>query len=111
MLPTGEPAPEVFMLRRGEDSLSLFRSAISGIAKCKMAIRNPRGAATLHAGRVRAGNYPGQRKLDVIEAEGENTEIPGHAALTGLPDPIEAYGEAERVASLLRDQSRKIPIL
>jgi hypothetical protein len=110
LLPNGEPAPEVFILRSGERHLSLFRMAISGVEACKAALAKPRGAATLHAGKVRAGAYPSDRQLDILEAEGEGTTIPGHAVLTGLPDPIKEWGEAERVASILREQSRGVRI-
>jgi hypothetical protein len=110
VLPTGEAASEVFILRRGEERLSVFRKAISDIELCKRALNRPRGAATLHTGRIRTEAYPNERQIDIVEAEGEGTEIPGHAVLIGLPDPEKEYGEAERVASLLRQQSRGIPI-
>jgi hypothetical protein len=84
---------------------------ISDIQICKAALDRPRGAATLHTGRIRAAIYPGERQLDIVEAEGEGTDIPGHSALTGLPDPLTEYGEAERVASILREQSRGVPII
>lgn len=106
ILASGDVMPEVFILRRGEGRLSFFRQSISGIETCKAALNRPRGAATLHTGRVRCGAYPGNRLLDVIEAEGEGTDIPGHAVLIGLPDPETEYLEAERVASVLRQQSR-----
>ena len=108
ILPSGEAAPQVFMLRRNEQRLSVFRKAISDIGVCKAELRRTYGAATLHAGRVRTGSYPEGIEIDVVGAEGEGTNIPGHAALTGLPDPITAYESAERVASILRDQSRRI---
>jgi len=111
VLPDGEAATEAFILRPTDaGKLSLFREAISDIHICKKALNGPRGAATLHTGRIRAGVYPRERQLDVIEAEGEGTNIPGHAALTGLPDPLAEYEEAERVASILQRQSRGIPI-
>jgi hypothetical protein len=109
-LPNGEAATEVFILRRGEERLSVFRKAISDIEACKKVLDKPRGAVTLHTGRVRTGPYPGERQLDIVEAEGDGTDIPGHAVLVGLPNPETEYGEAERVASLLREQSRGISI-
>ena len=111
VLPNGEAAPEVFILRKGEQRLSLFRNSISGIDICKAVLAKPRGAATLHTGRVRSENYPDGRQLDIVEAEGEGTTIPGHAALIGLPDPIAQYAEAERVASLLTKQSRGVRVV
>jgi hypothetical protein len=110
VLPNHEVAPEVFVLRGGERSLSVFRRAISDIDVCKAALKRPHGAATLHTGRVRTGPYPGEIQVDVVEAEGEGTDIAGHAALIGLPDPITAPEEAERVASILQKQSRSIPL-
>ena len=110
ILPSGEVMPQAFILRRGERGLSLFRMTISGIETCKAALDRPRGAVTLHTGRVRGGAYPGERRIDVVEAEGEGTIIPGHAAMIGLPDPITEYEDAERVASILRRQSRHLQI-
>jgi hypothetical protein len=112
LLPDGEAATEAFILRLTDaGKLSLFRKAISDIQICKAALNKPRGAATLHTGRIRTAIYPSERQLDIIEAEGEGTDIPGHSALIGLPDPLTEYGEAERVASILREQSRGIPIV
>jgi hypothetical protein len=112
VLPNGEAATEAFILRSTDaGKLSFFRKAISDIQICKTALNKPRGAATLHTGRIRATIYPGERQLDIIEAEGEGTNIPGHTALIGLPDPLTEYGEAERVASILREQSRGIQII
>jgi hypothetical protein len=111
ILPTGEPEVGAFILRRGEERLSFFRRSISDIGICKSALTKPRGAATLHTGRIRNGDYPHGRHLNVVEAEGEGTDIPGHAALVGLPDPITEYEEAERVASILRLQSRGMAII
>jgi len=110
ILPSGEAAPEAFILRRDEQRLSVYRKTISDIDICKTALRGVYGASTLHTGRVRTGPYPERIHIDVVEAEGEGTEIPGHAALTGLPDPIARYEEAERVASVLQKQSRRIPL-
>ena len=98
------------MLRPNEQGLSVFRSSISDIEVCKRELQRIRGAATLHTGRVRTGPYPQGVEIDVVEAEGEGTNTPGHAVLTGLPDPITAYEEAERVASILREQSRSIAV-
>lgn len=112
LLPNGEAATEAFILRPADaGKLSFFRKMISDIQICKAALDRPRGAATLHTGRIRAAIYPGERQLDIVEAEGEGTDIPGHSALTGLPDPLTEYGEAERVASILREQSRGVPII
>jgi hypothetical protein len=112
ILPNAEAATEVFILRPSDEGrLSFFRKAISDIDICKAVIEKPRGAATLHTGRVRAAAYPDERQLDIVEADGEGTDIPGHAALIGLPDPIAEFGEAERVASILRAQSRFTPII
>jgi len=111
VLPGGVAAPEVFILRPNDAGrLSLFRKAISDVHVCKGALKTPYGAATLHAGRVRASNYATNRQLDVVEAEGEGTDIPGHAAMVGLPDPVTEYQDAERVASILREQSRAISV-
>ena len=111
LLPGGEAAPEAFILRPADKGrLSLFRKAISDIQICKAVLRSPHGAATLHTGRVRATAYPRDRRIDVVEAEGEGTDIPGHAAMIGLPDPITEAEEAERVASLLRRQSRGLAL-
>lgn len=110
ILPNGDAAHEVFILRRNEQRLSVFRKSISDIDVCKAELRKPYGAATLHAGRVRSGSYPKGIEIDVVEAEGEGTSTPGHAAITGLPDPITAYEDAERVASILSQQSRSIPL-
>jgi hypothetical protein len=110
VLPGGEAAPEAFILRRDEQKLSVFRKTISDIDKCKTALRGVYGAATLHTGKVRTGPYPEGTHIDVVEAEGEGTDVPGHAALIGLPDPIAAYEAAERVASVLQKQSRGIPV-
>jgi hypothetical protein len=111
ILPDGGAATEAFILRQADTGkLSVFRKAISDIQICKSALSKPCGATTLHTGRIRSAIYPGERQLDIIEAEGEGTDIPGHSALIGLPDPLTEYGEAERVASILREQSRSIPI-
>jgi hypothetical protein len=112
ILPNGEAAPEAFILRPTDaGKLSFFRKAISDIHICKAALNKPHGAATLHTGRIRAAIYPSGRQLDIIEAEGEGTDIPGHSALIGLPDPLTEYEEAERAASILREQSRGMPIV
>jgi hypothetical protein len=109
VLPEGDVAPEAFILRPNDHGrLSFFRKAISDIPVCKAALEKLCGAATLHTGRVRAANYPGNRKIDVVEAEGEGTDIPGHSAMIGLPDPESEYEDAERVASILRKQSRLV---
>ena len=111
LLPNGEAATEAFILRPNDaGKLSFFRKLISDIQVCKAVLDKPYGAATLHTGRIRAGTYPDERKLEIVQAEGEGTDIPGHSALIGLPDPLTEYGEAERVASILREQSRGIPI-
>lgn len=110
VLPNGEVATEVFLLRANENALSLFRKQISDIDVCKTALAKLHGAVTLHTGRIRDGRYPNGRQLEIIEAEGEGTEIPGHCALIGLPDPLKEVIEAERVASILCAQSRTIPL-
>lgn len=111
ILPSGEAAPEAFILRKNDSGkLSLFRKTISDIQVCKAALKKPYGAATLHAGTVRSTVCSNGRVLDVLDAEGEGTNIPGHASLVGLPDPITEYEDAEHVASLLSRQSRGIPI-
>jgi len=102
---------EAFILRRNDHGrLSFFRRAISDFHVCRKVLREVYGASTLHTGRVRAITYPSPRRIEVVEAEGEGTEIPGHAAMIGLPDPITNYAEAERVASLLRSQSRSVTV-
>jgi hypothetical protein len=112
VLSSGDATPEVFILRQTDlGRLSFFRKAISDIQVCKAALTGLHGAATLHTGTVRFSAYPGGRQIDIVEAEGEGTEIPGHAAMIGLPDPITEPAEAERVASILRDQSRGLSIV
>ena len=109
--PNSDVDPAAFILRPSDEGrLSFFRRAISDIQVCKAALKKPHGAVTLHTGRVRATSYPGDRYIDVVEAEGEGTTIPGHAAMTGLPDPETEPEAAERVASLLRNQSRGLAL-
>jgi len=111
LLPGGDVDPGMFVLRRSDEGrLSLFRRTISDIQVCKAALKKPYGAVTLHTGRVRATSYPGNRQIDVVEAEGEGTTIPGHAAMIGLPDPEIDPEAAERVASLLHKQSRNLAL-
>lgn len=112
MPPGGDVDPAAFILRPSDGGrLSFFRRSISDIQVCKAALKKPHGAVTLHTGRVRATSYPGNRNIDIVEAEGEGTTIPGHAAMVGLPDPETEFEAAERVASLLRQQSRRLALL
>jgi hypothetical protein len=107
VLPGGAAAPEAFILRLSDRGrLSVFRKAISDLPACRLALNKLYGAATLHTGRVRAVTYSDQGRLDVVDAEGDGTEILGHAAIIGLPDPETEYEMAEHVASLLQRQSR-----
>lgn len=111
VLPGGGAAPEAFILRSNDaGSLSVFRRAISDLPACRGALKKIYGAATLHSGRVRTIAFGDQRQLDVIDAEGQGTDIPGHAAIVGLPNPETEYELAERVASMLQLQSRNVSL-
>jgi hypothetical protein len=105
----GEIAAAAFILRPNDGGkLSFFRKSISDLPICRAALQNLYGAGTLHTGRVRSASYPSERKLDVVEAEGEGTDILGHVAMIGLPDPETEFEAAERVASILQKQSRAV---
>ena len=106
-LTDGRVEADAFVLRQqDEGKLSTFRKKLVTLAACKAAFRTCVGVVTLHTGRVRATGGDQGLNLDVIGDELPSDPIPGHASIINLPDPIANRVFAERVASLLRDQSR-----
>jgi hypothetical protein len=98
-----------FILRhQDEGKLSTWRKKLVTYAVCRASYKTCFGLVTLHVGRVRA-TVDGERSLslDVIGDELPSDPFPGHASILNLPDPTADPVLAERVASLLRDQSRQ----
>jgi hypothetical protein len=105
----GNATPEAFLLRPSDNGrLSVFRRKMASVEQARSVLKKTYGAASLHTGRIRSINNTHPRRIDVVAAEGEGTDIPGHAAISNLPDPKADEATAERIASLLRDQSRRI---
>jgi len=101
---------EAFLLRRSDNGkLSVYRLKKTTIESCLRRYNRPKGAFTLHTGRVRTVAYRGV-PLDVVEDEQPNDKCPGHASVLHLPDPLKGdeAEEAERVATILRRQSRQV---
>jgi hypothetical protein len=104
---SGGATADAFMLRSTDEGrLSVFRLKLISVQDSKISLRKNHGAATLHTGRVRSLVVANLAALDVVPAEGEGTNLPGHAAIVNLPDPEVDPKNAERFASLLRDISR-----
>lgn len=101
---------DAFLLRKSDNGkLSVFRTSETSYNDCAKKFNKPKGAFTLHSGRVRTVPSRGGF-LEIVEDAAEEAPCPGHAAILNLPDPqVDAEAlEAERVASLLREQSRFI---
>lgn len=99
-----------FILRQqDEGKLSTWRKKLVTHLACRASYKTCFGLVTLHVGRVRA-TVDGERRLslDVIGDELPSDPFPGHASVLNLPDPTTDPVLAERVASLLRDQSRQV---
>jgi hypothetical protein len=102
---------EAFLLRRSDEGrLSVYRIKKTSFEDCARKYNRPKGAFTLHVGRVRSVSSK-ETYLDVVEDESLHDKCPGHASILNLPDPqIEAEAiEAERLATVLRKQSRQLP--
>jgi hypothetical protein len=108
----GNLTEEAFMLRKTDEGhLSVFREQRVGLDQCMQSFeRPPLGAASLHTGRVRSINTVHPLSIDVIPTESQNLNCPGHASIINLPDRYRGANrdDAERVASLLRDQARRV---
>jgi hypothetical protein len=107
----GDPAVELFILRpQDEGKLSVFRSDLVSLEDCKSQFKKVSGTCTLHTGHVRSTVVTEEQGtgLDVIPDEKPDGAQPGHAVIINLPDPQVNRGIAERVASLLRNQCRRI---
>lgn len=104
---------EAFLLRKSDNGkLSVYRINKTSFEDCSAKYNRPKGAFTLHVGRVRTLQSK-NRYLEVIEDESDTDKCPGHASILNLPDPQneEEAEQAERIATLLRRQSRQlIPI-
>lgn len=97
---------EVFLLSPKDGGrLSLRRKALISLLSFKGGFSKCYGAVTLHAGRVREVRTV-VTNLDVIIDEDPEDPLPGHASLINLPDPELDVIQAERIATLLRDQCR-----
>ena len=104
---SGGATADAFVLRSTDEGrLSVFRLKLISVQDSKTSLRRTHGAATLHTGRVRSLVVANLAALDILPAEGEGTDLPGHAAIVNLPDPEVDPKNAERFASLLRDISR-----
>ena len=66
---------------------------------------------SLHTGRVRALNAVHDLGIDVVADELPTHPCPGHSLIVNLPERENPALRdlAERMASLLRDQSRPVP--
>jgi len=107
----GNVTEEAFLLReRDIGKLSVYRQALVSPEECLSTFRKTYGAVSLHTGRVRTINNVHPRDIDVIITESQDDPCPGHSAIVNLPDHSQRaqQAEAEYVASLLRDQCRKI---
>jgi hypothetical protein len=101
---------EAFLLKKSDNGkLSVYRLKKADIASCLSRYNRPKGAFTLHTGRIRTVLAAGVA-LDVVEDELPTDKCPGHASIIHLPDPQKESEaeEAERIATLLRRQSRQI---
>jgi hypothetical protein len=106
-LTDGQVQADAFVLRSvDEGKLSTYRKKLMTLAACKAVFRTCVGVVTLHVGHVRATGVDEGLNLDVIGDELPSDPIQGHASIINVPDPIANRVLAERVASLLRDQSR-----
>lgn len=105
LTPEGLAEAELFILRpTDEGGLSVFRKRLVSSVDCERQFKKTFGFVTLHAGRVRSLSSTIAREIDIVPDERPSDIVPGHAMITGLPEPNTA--DAEYVASLLRDQSR-----
>lgn len=105
----GNATADAFILReRDAGKLSVFRQTVVSVEACKANFRNTYGAASLHTGHVRTVETYDSTCLDVVSAEGEGTELPGHSCIINLPDPLKDRELAEYIGGLLRDKSRKL---
>ena len=103
----GQVQADAFVLRKADEGkLSTYRRKLVTFAECKASFKACVGVVTLHVGHVRATGIDEGLSLDVIGDELPSDSIPGHASIINVPDPFVNRVLAERVASLLRDQSR-----
>jgi len=103
----GRARAEAFLLRpQDEGKLSTFRAIFTSTKMCRDAFKKCFGVVTLHCGHIRATEINGGVPLDVIGDALADDVLPGHASILNLPDKENDPFLAERIASLLRDQSR-----
>ena len=102
----GEAAPEAFLLRSGEQSLSIFRNQLLTPDECQSRMSRVKGQSTLHVGHIRRIGLEQSFELDVVEDEAPPNGT-GHAAILGIPNRTENPAAAERIASLLSVHSRR----
>jgi hypothetical protein len=107
----GNVTPEAFLLRAQDNGLlSVYRRSKVTVEDCKATFKKTFGAVSLHTGHIRDLNQTHPLGIDVIQSESPSDPCPGHSAVINLPDHSKP-GErdfAEHLATLLRDQSRKI---
>jgi hypothetical protein len=107
----GNITAEAFLLREKDaGKLSVYRQEKVSPDACIATFKKTYGAASLHTGHVRSINEAHPIGIDVIPAESVNDLCPGHSAIINLPDQHASAKpeEAERMASILRDQARKL---
>lgn len=107
----GNVTEDAFILRpTDEGELSVYRQKLVSADACRATFKKTYGAVSLHTGRVRSLNEENPFGIDVIPRESDADPCPGHSAIVNLPDKHrDAKPEdAERMATLLRDQARRI---
>jgi hypothetical protein len=100
---------DAFLLRPSDKGrLSVFRLAKVSVSGCSATFNKVHGSYSLHSGRIRTVSGVGLQPLEVIVDESPSDKCPGHSSILNLPDPQLAFEDAQRAASLLKRQSRRL---
>jgi hypothetical protein len=100
---------DAFLLRPSDKGrLSVFRLNRVSVADCSATFNKVRGSFSLHTGRIRSETEPELPVLEVIQDESPEDKCPGHSSILNLPDPLLDFEHAQRAATLLKRQSRRL---
>lgn len=110
--PDGTVDAGAFVLEKKDvGRLSTFREIAMPAHECGTRFRRTHGCLGIIARDIRSAGAEMSLDISLIKDSGPQDLCPGHASIVNLPDPEDPYqyGAAERVASLLRDRSTKVP--
>jgi hypothetical protein len=100
---------DAFLLRPSDNGrLSVYRLSKVSLEVCSATFNKVHGSFSLHTGHVRSVAQPEVSSLQVIADESPTDRCPGHSSILNLPDPQIEFENAQRTASLLKRQSRRL---